>query len=165
MGCINYLIYKAIFDECNAAEDKDFEVLLKNEHNYKGRRSSLEHIIQLDTAKEMAIRYWTGSCMMYFYIRKNKGRFTGVVKQKRRFQKVAVFAVVLIRVLMLSLFGRQKNTGENLSVEEVQQQAYEYLASQYSSKFTITSAKHEPNVVGPIPLIQFLLPLGADSSI
>ncbi len=43
------------FDECDATENKDFEVLLKNEHNPKGGRPSLEHIIQLDTAKEMAM--------------------------------------------------------------------------------------------------------------
>ncbi len=43
------------FDECDATENKDFEVMLKNEHNPKGGRPSLEHIIQLDTAKEMAM--------------------------------------------------------------------------------------------------------------
>ena len=57
----------------------------------------------------------------------------------------------LVRVLVLPLFGCQKSTGEKLSEEEVQQQAYEYLASQYSAEFTIINAKHEPNVVGPIP--------------
>ncbi len=43
------------FNECDATENKDFEVLLKNEHNPKGGKPSLEHIIQLDTAKEMAM--------------------------------------------------------------------------------------------------------------
>ena len=56
----------------------------------------------------------------------------------------------LIGALVLPLFGCQKNAGEKLSEEEVQQQAYEYLASQYSAEFTIINAMHEPDVVGPI---------------
>ena len=60
-------------------------------------------------------------------------------------------AAALVGALVLPLFGCQKNTGEKLSAEEVQRQAFEYLASQYSGEFTIISAKHEPDVVGPIP--------------
>lgn len=60
-------------------------------------------------------------------------------------------AAALVGVLVLPLFGCQKNAGEKLSEEEVQRQAYEYLASRYSAEFTITNAKHEPDVVGPIP--------------
>ena len=43
------------FNECDATENKDYEVLLKNERNPKGGRPSLEHIIRLDIAKEMAM--------------------------------------------------------------------------------------------------------------
>ena len=59
----------------------------------------------------------------------------------------------LVGALVLPLFGcqKQKSTGEKLSEEEVQQQAYEYLACQYSAEFTIINARHEPDVVGPIP--------------
>ena len=60
-------------------------------------------------------------------------------------------AAALVGALVLPLFGCQKNAGEKLSEEEVQRQAYEYLASRYSAEFTITNAKHEPDVVGPIP--------------
>jgi len=60
-------------------------------------------------------------------------------------------AAALVVALVLPLFGCQKNAGEKLSEEEVQRQAYEYLVSRYSAEFTITNAKHEPDVVGPIP--------------
>lgn len=43
------------FNECDAVKNTDYEVLLKNERNPKGGRPSLEHIIQLDVAKEMAM--------------------------------------------------------------------------------------------------------------
>lgn len=43
------------FNECDAAKNEDYEVLLKNERNPKGGRPSLEHIIKLDIAKEMAM--------------------------------------------------------------------------------------------------------------
>lgn len=43
------------FNECDAVENTDYEVLLKNERNPKGGRPSLEHIIQLDIAREMAM--------------------------------------------------------------------------------------------------------------
>jgi len=51
-------------------------------------------------------------------------------------------AAALVGALMLPLFGCQKNAGEKLSEEEVQRQAYEYLASRYSAEFTITNTKH-----------------------
>lgn len=60
-------------------------------------------------------------------------------------------AAALVGALVLPLFGCQKSTGENLSEEEVQQQALEYLASRYSAEFTLINAKHAPDSVGPIP--------------
>ena len=60
-------------------------------------------------------------------------------------------AAAVVGALVLPLFGCQKSMGENLSAEEVLQQALEYLASRYSAEFTIISAKHEPDSVGPIP--------------
>lgn len=41
--------------DCDASENKDYEVLLKNERNSKGGRPQTDHIIKLDTAKEMAM--------------------------------------------------------------------------------------------------------------
>lgn len=52
---------------------------------------------------------------------------------------------------MLPLFGCQKSTGENLSVEEVQQQALEYLTSRYSAEFTVLRCDTKANSPGPIP--------------
>lgn len=43
------------FNECDAVKNEDYEVLLKNERKPKGGRPSLEHIIKLDVAKEMAM--------------------------------------------------------------------------------------------------------------
>ncbi len=43
------------FDECDAEENKDYEVFLKNEKNSNGGRPTVNHIIQLTTAKEMAM--------------------------------------------------------------------------------------------------------------
>lgn len=43
------------FNECDAVENEDYEVSLKNEQNQKGGRPSKDHIIKLDTAKEMAM--------------------------------------------------------------------------------------------------------------
>lgn len=42
-------------NDIDAAEKEDYEVLLKNERNLKGGRPTKEHIIKLDTAKEMAM--------------------------------------------------------------------------------------------------------------
>lgn len=65
-------------------------------------------------------------------------------------RKIA-FTIVVVVVLVLLLHSCQKSAAENLSAEEVQQKAYEYLASQYSAEFTIINAQREPDVVGPIP--------------
>lgn len=62
-------------------------------------------------------------------------------------------AAALVGALVLPLFGCQKSTGENLSVEEVQQQALEYLASRYSAEFTITSTECKTNNIGPLPAL------------
>ena len=62
-------------------------------------------------------------------------------------------AAALVGVLVLPLFGCQKSTGENISVEEVQQQALEYLASRYSAEFTITSTECKTNNIGPLPAL------------
>lgn len=43
------------FNDVDAIENEDFEVSLKNEQNQKGGRPSLNHIIKLDIAKEMAM--------------------------------------------------------------------------------------------------------------
>ena len=43
------------FNECDAVKNEDYEVSLKNEQNPKGGRPSKDHIIKLDTAKEMAM--------------------------------------------------------------------------------------------------------------
>lgn len=43
------------FNDVDAVENEDYEVSLKNEQNPKGGRHSLNHIIKLDTAKEMAM--------------------------------------------------------------------------------------------------------------
>ncbi len=42
-------------NDIDATEKEDYEVLLKNERNLKGGRPTKEHIIKLDTAKEMAM--------------------------------------------------------------------------------------------------------------
>ena len=62
-------------------------------------------------------------------------------------------AAALVGALVLPLFGCQKNAGEKLSAEEVQRQAYEYLASQYSAEFTITSIECKTNNIGPLPAL------------
>lgn len=46
---------KRRLDDCEAMENEDYEVLLKNEKNLKGGRPTAEYIIKLDTAKEMAM--------------------------------------------------------------------------------------------------------------
>ena len=66
-------------------------------------------------------------------------------------KRKVTLAAVLVGALVLPLFGCQKSTGENLSVEEVQQQALEYLASRYSAEFTILSCDTKANSPGPIP--------------
>lgn len=43
------------FNDVDAIENEDYEVSLKNEQNQKGGRPSLNHIIKLDIAKEMAM--------------------------------------------------------------------------------------------------------------
>ena len=43
------------FNDIDAIENEDYEVFSKNRINLKGGRPSLEHIIKLDTAKEMAM--------------------------------------------------------------------------------------------------------------
>ncbi len=43
------------FVDIDADEKEDYEVLLKNERNSKGGRPQKDHIIKLDTAKEMAM--------------------------------------------------------------------------------------------------------------
>ena len=43
------------FNDIDAIENEDYEVFSKNGINLKGGRPSLEHIIKLDTAKEMAM--------------------------------------------------------------------------------------------------------------
>lgn len=43
------------FNDVDAVENEDYEVSLKNEQNQKGGRPSKDHIIKLDTAKEMAM--------------------------------------------------------------------------------------------------------------
>lgn len=65
------------------------------------------------------------------------------------------FAAALVGALVLPLFGCQKSTGENLSVEEVQQQALEYLASRYSAEFTILRSDTKSDSPGPIPVKDF----------
>lgn len=45
---------RRLFD-IDAVENKDYQVLLKNEQNSNGGRPQKEHIIKLDTAKEMAM--------------------------------------------------------------------------------------------------------------
>ncbi len=67
-------------------------------------------------------------------------------------RKIAL-AVAVIGVLVLLLHSCQKNTGENLSAEEVQQKAYEYLASRYSGEFTIINRWCMPANNSPIPNI------------
>lgn len=46
---------KRRISECDAVEDKDFEVFRKKEKNSKGGRPALEYIMKLDIAKEMAM--------------------------------------------------------------------------------------------------------------
>jgi len=67
-------------------------------------------------------------------------------------RKIALAAAV-VGALVLPLCACHKNTGDNLSAEEVQQRAYEYLASQYSAEFTITSTECKTNNIGPLPAL------------
>nr|WP_303040865.1 antA/AntB antirepressor family protein [Enterocloster clostridioformis] len=46
---------KRRISECDAVEDKDFEVFRKKEKNSKDGRPALEYIMKLDIAKEMAM--------------------------------------------------------------------------------------------------------------
>ena len=67
--------------------------------------------------------------------------------------KAIKFALIAVLALMV-VFSRcdyQHKSGEALSAEEIEQMAYEYLADRYSAGFTIISAEHEPDSVGPLP--------------
>ena len=59
--------------------------------------------------------------------------------------------IALLGALLLSLCACQKSTADNLTAEEVQQQASEYLASRYSAEFTILHCYTKANAPGPIP--------------
>ncbi len=59
--------------------------------------------------------------------------------------------IALTSALLLSLCGCQKSSAENWSAKEVQQQAFEYLASRYSAEFTILNCYTKANSSGPIP--------------
>lgn len=72
------------------------------------------------------------------------------MKNEHKKRKYA-FITSLVVVLLLLLCGCQKSTADNLSAEEVQQQASEYLASRYSAKFTILNCYTKANAPGPIP--------------
>jgi len=62
------------------------------------------------------------------------------------------FTAASVGALVLPLCACHKSTGENLSAEEVQQQTYEYLASQYSAEFTILRCDTKSDSPGPIPV-------------
>lgn len=57
--------------ECDAIENKDYEVFRKNEKNSKGGRPASEYIMKLDTAKEMAMleHNETGKQVRRYFIR------------------------------------------------------------------------------------------------
>ncbi|MFG6347803.1 MAG: antA/AntB antirepressor family protein [Lachnospiraceae bacterium] len=46
---------KRRFNDIDAIENENYKVLLKNEQNLKGGRPSTDHLIKLDTTKEMAM--------------------------------------------------------------------------------------------------------------
>lgn len=62
---------KRRISECDAVEDKDFEVFRKKEKNSKGGRPALEYIMKLDIAKEMAMLEYneTGKQVRRYFIR------------------------------------------------------------------------------------------------
>ncbi len=62
---------KRRISECDAVEDKDFEVFRKKEKNSKGGRPALEYIMKLDIAKEMAMleHNETGKQVRRYFIR------------------------------------------------------------------------------------------------
>lgn len=70
----------------------------------------------------------------------------------------------LAGVLLLSLCGCRKNTGENLSEEKVRGQACEYLAGRYSAEFTILRCDTKSDSPGPIPVRGFHWELMVKSS-
>lgn len=64
--------------ECDAVENKDYEVFRKNEKNPRGGRPALEYLIKLDIAKEMAMleHNETGKQVRRYFIRiEEKYRF------------------------------------------------------------------------------------------
>lgn len=66
--------------DIDVVENEDYEVLLKNEQNSKGGRPSIEHIIKLDTAKEMAMleRNEKGKQVRRYFIQVEKKYKQGV---------------------------------------------------------------------------------------
>ena len=62
---------KRRISECDAVEDRDFEVFRKKEKNSKGGRPALEYIMKLDIAKEMAMleHNETGKQVRRYFIR------------------------------------------------------------------------------------------------
>lgn len=67
------------FNDIDAVENEDYEVFSKNGINLKGGRPSLEHIIKLDTAKEMAMleRNKKGKEVRRYFI-----KFLGICQEK-----------------------------------------------------------------------------------
>jgi|InofroStandDraft_1065614.scaffolds.fasta_scaffold07787_2 Phage anti-repressor protein len=67
------------FNDIDAIENEDYEVFSKNRINLKGGRPSLEHIIKLDTAKEMAMleRNKKGKEVRQYFI-----KFLGICQEK-----------------------------------------------------------------------------------
>lgn len=62
---------KRRLSECDAVEDKDYEVFRKKEKNSKGGRPALEYLMKLDIAKEMAMleHNETGKQVRRYFIR------------------------------------------------------------------------------------------------
>lgn len=83
------------FGDIEAEENEDYSVLLKNERNSKGGRPTKDHIIKLDTAKEMAMleRNEKGKQVRRYFIQIEKKYKAGVEFENLSTELRAVIAV------------------------------------------------------------------------
>lgn len=104
------------FNDVDAIENEDYEVSLKNEQNQKGGRPSLNHIIKLDIAKEMAMleRNKKGKDVRRYFIqveKKYKIQLAGLADSIKQFmeQQTEFNQKMMERLEHLETPGKSRN--------------------------------------------------------